>query len=76
MKKTVTTIKQISAELNQPVTRIDYIIKKLKIEPALRVGRTRLFVNDVCDKIIYEIMRMLENRENVSQAGEGQGRSK
>jgi len=58
----------IAAELDQPIGRVQYVLRKLGIKPIGRAGTLRLFDHCAVELVRAEIERSTANRKTVCHA--------
>ena len=56
------TIGAIARRLDQPIWRVDYILRSRQIRPAARAGNARVFTEDDVDRIASELRHIDEKR--------------
>ena len=60
------TVGEIARRLNQPLHRVEYVIRARGIRAVGVAGNARVFSDAAVDRIESELRRMDEERENVT----------
>ena len=60
----VPTVGEIARRLNEPIHRIEYVIRPRRIQPASRAGNCRVFSDADVDHIAGELRRIDSEKTN------------